>query len=279
MTENIKFGTHPEDFKRYTTQEIRERYLIEEVMKAGEVTCTYSMHDRLCVMGVVPTKSPIELPAMESLTKASYFLERRELGIINIGPAGKVSVDGQSFELANKECLYVGMGAKSVVFESADAAQPAEFYLCSTPAHRAYPTTKAVLEDANQVHLGAGETSNKRTIFQFIHEGGIQSCQLVMGYTTLHEGNVWNTFPPHTHLRRMEAYFYIDVPQDQIVMHFMGEPQETRHVKMHNKQAIISPEWSIHSGAGTAAYSFIWAMGGENKAFTDMDGAPYEEIM
>lgn len=267
----IRFATHPEDFKIYTTDEIRERFLIEEVFRKGEITAVYSMHDRMVTIGVSPEGSALELPAFEDLTKSSYFLERRELGVINVGGTGTVTVDGEQFTLENRECLYVGKGKQKISFENAGSEQ-ALFYINSSPAHQEYPTKKAALADATEVNLGSKENCNERTIYQFIHEDGIQSCQLVMGFTTLHPGSIWNTFPPHTHYRRMEVYFYFDLPEDQLVMHFMGDPQETRHIAMHNHQAVISPEWSIHSGAGTSAYSFVWGMAGENKAFTDMDG-------
>ncbi|MFY0606820.1 MAG: 5-dehydro-4-deoxy-D-glucuronate isomerase [Cyclobacteriaceae bacterium] len=267
-----RFGSHPQDVKRFTQEELRERFLIPSVMQRGEVTAVYSMHDRMITLGVVPTSAALDLPALEDLTKASYFLERRELGIINIGASGTVTVDGESFAIANRECLYVGKGKQNISFASDSADAPAEFYLNSSPAHEEYPTVKAVVADANKVDLGSKDNCNERTIYQYIHEDGIQSCQLVMGITELAVGSIWNTFPPHTHNRRMEVYFYFDIPEDQIVMHFMGQPQETRHIVMCNKQAVISPEWSIHSGAGTSNYSFVWGMAGENKAFTDMDG-------
>jgi len=274
----LRFCTHPKDFRKYDTAQIRENFLIPEVMKAGEITSVYSMYDRFITLGVMPTDKQLALPVLEDQTKAEYHLQRRELGIINTGGSGKVIVDGETYALANKECLYVGMGSKEVLFESDSAASPAEFYLNSCPAHHSYPTVKASKEDANRVDLGSKENCNERTIFQFIHENGIQSCQLVMGYTELAPGSIWNTFPPHTHYRRMEVYYYFELAEDQLVMHFMGDPQETRHIAMKNKQAVISPEWSIHSGAGTSNYTFIWGMAGENKAFTDMDGAKVSEI-
>lgn len=274
----IRFSTNPADFKKYSTEDIRREFLVPEVMKPGEITAVYSMYDRMITMGVVPTIRPLELPVYESWTKAEYFLQRRELGIINVGAAGKVKVDGEVFELANKECLYIGKGKQSISFESVDDDQPAEYYINSCPAHMGYPTVKAGLSGANEVNMGSKDNCNERTIYQFIHENGIQSCQLVMGFTSLKPGSIWNTFPPHTHLRRMEAYFYFDLPEDQVVMHFMGDPKETRHIAVHNKQGVFSPEWSIHAGAGTSAYSFIWAMAGENKAFTDMDGQALTSI-
>tara|TARA_B100001245_G_C22826179_1_gene397446 strand:+ start:200 stop:1036 length:837 start_codon:yes stop_codon:yes gene_type:complete len=274
----VRYSLSPEAFKKYTTEDIRKEFLIPEVMQKGKITAVYSLYDRMVTMGAVPTNEAIELPVYEELTKAEYFLQRREMGIINVGGSGKVTVDGEVYELANKECLYIGRAAKNVTFVSNYAESPAQYFINSSPAHKEYPTTKATLADANEVNLGSKENCNERTIYQFIHEGGIQSCQLVMGFTTLKTGSIWNTFPPHTHLRRMEVYFYFDLPEDQIVMHFMGDPQETRHIAVHNHQAVISPEWSIHSGAGTAAYSFIWAMAGENQAFTDMDGQELKNI-
>jgi 4-deoxy-L-threo-5-hexosulose-uronate ketol-isomerase len=275
---DLRFGSHPEDIKQLTTSALRERFLIPEVMKKGQATAVYSMHDRMIVTGVVPTDAPIQLPVFEELTKADFFLERRELGVINVGAKGTVTVGGERFELDNKECLYVGKGKKDVVFSSGSSSAPAEFYVNSCPAHKEYPTKKATFADANEVKLGSKENCNERIIYQYIHAGGIQSCQLVMGLTILAPGSIWNTFPPHTHNRRMEVYFYFDLPEDQIVMHFMGEPQETRHLAMSNKQAVISPEWSIHAGAGTSNYTFIWSMAGENKAFTDMDGHQLRSI-
>ncbi len=274
----FRYAAHPQDVKSYDTARLRKDFLIEKVMDTGKITGVYSMYDRMISMGATPGDSPLELPAFEEVTKAEYFLQRRELGIINVGQAGKVTVDGQEFALANKDCLYVGKGKKSVVLESVDAGKPAEFFMCATPAHQEYPTRKAVKQEANPVELGSPETCNERTIFQYIHENGIKSCQLVMGFTELSPGSIWNTFPPHTHNRRMEVYFYFDLPEDQLLVHFMGDPTETRHLMMRNKQAVISPEWSVHSGAGTAAYSFIWAMGGENQAFTDMDAAPLHTL-
>ena len=275
---DIRFGTHPNDVKKYNTSDLRSQFLIENVMKTDEVTAVYSMHDRMITLGAVPTSKALQLPAFNDLTKAENFLDRRELGIINVGGAGKVIADGSSYDLANKECLYIGLGTKDVTFESEDPSNPAEFYINSCPAHKEYPTVKASIADANQVALGASETSNERVIFQYIHEDGIQSCQLVMGFTEMKTGSVWNTFPPHTHYRRMEVYFYFGLDEDNIVMHFMGDPQETRHLVMKNKQAVISPEWSIHSGAGTSAYSFVWGMAGENMTFTDMDGQKLTDI-
>lgn len=274
----IRYSIGPDAFRHYTTEQMRAEFLIPQVMVPGEITAVYSMYDRMMTLGAVPAAAPLVLPVYESLTKAAFFLERREMGIINVGGSGTVKVDGKVYHLANKECLYIGRGAKEVIFVSDEAATPAEYFINSCPAHKEYPTTHATLADANQVNMGSKENCNERTIYQFIHEGGIKSCQLVMGFTSLKPGSIWNTFPPHTHLRRMEVYFYFDLPENQIVMHFMGDPKETRHLAVHNKQSVISPEWSIHSGAGTQNYAFIWAMAGENQAFTDMDGQDLKSI-
>ncbi len=278
MKSETRFASHPQDVKNYDTDRLREHFLIKDLFEADKVNMVYSMYDRFVTMGVKPVSGAVSLPAFGAHTKADYFLERRELGIINLGGYGPVIVDGETHTLSNKECLYVGKGSKEVSFASDSTDSPALFYINSTPAHKEYPTTKGEQKDANKVELGSKDNCNERTIYQFIHEDGIQSCQLVMGFTILHTGSIWNTFPPHTHHRRMEVYCYFDLPEDQLVMHFMGRPDETRHLAMRNLDAVISPEWSIHSGAGTSAYSFVWGMGGENKAFTDMDGVAMDDI-
>lgn len=275
---DIRFAADMQSVKSYDTTALREKFLIPEVFRDDEITAVYSLHDRMIILGARPLKKALALPAFEMMTKAGYFLERREMGIINVGQAGIVTADGEKFTVGNKECLYIGKGVQQVIFESSDPANPAEFYMNSAPAHAPYPVTKAGLKDANRIETGAKNTSNERAIYQYIHEKGIQSCQLVMGLTILKSPSIWNTFPPHTHLRRMEAYLYFEVPEDQLIFHFMGEPTETRHIVMRNKQAVISPEWSIHSGVGTASYSFIWGMAGENKAFADMDGVKTGEM-
>ena len=278
MKDEIRFASHPQDVKHYDTDRLRENFHISGLFEDDKVNMVYSMYDRFVTMGVRPSQSKVVLPAFNAYTKADYFLERRELGVINLANKGRITVDGETYTINNKECLYVGKGSKEISFESDSADDPALFYINSTSAHKEYPTTKAAQKDANKVELGSKKNSNERTIYQFIHEDGIKSCQLVMGFTILHTGSIWNTFPPHTHHRRMEVYCYFDVPEDQLVMHFMGEPHETRHLVMRNLDAVISPEWSIHSGAGTSAYSFVWGMGGENKAFTDMDGVAMGDI-
>ena len=269
--QEYRYATSPEAFKNLTTEEIRRDYLIESLFQDDKITATYTAHDRMIILGARPIQHKLHLPTLEPLTKAEYFLQRRELGAINIGGPGTITTDGTTHSVDNLECLYIGKGVRSVQFSSEDPNHPSEFYINSCPAHAPYPTVLFKTDQANQVHLGALETANERTIYQFIHEKGIQSCQLVMGLTILKTGSVWNTFPPHTHHRRMEAYLYFNLPENNIVMHFMGDPAETRHIVVRNKQAIISPEWSIHSGAGTTNYTFIWGMAGENQAFTDMD--------
>ncbi|MCS7003992.1 MAG: 5-dehydro-4-deoxy-D-glucuronate isomerase [Cytophagales bacterium] len=275
----VRYAANPIDAKHYTTERLRKDFLIENIFVPDEFTSVYSLYDRIIVIGAMPVNKTLTLPAFESLTRAEYFLERRELGIFNIGGQGVVTVDGTSYELAYKDCLYIGQGNKVITFASKDKNRPAEFYMNSCPAHKSYPTVKMTKAEATNINLGDQATANKRSIFQYIHENGIQSCQLVMGFTELHPGNVWNTFPPHTHMRRMEVYFYFEIPENQIVMHFMGEPTETRNIVVRNKQAVISPEWSIHCGAGTSNYTFIWGMCGENKTYTDMDPAGTNILM
>ncbi|PHN05633.1 5-dehydro-4-deoxy-D-glucuronate isomerase [Flavilitoribacter nigricans DSM 23189 = NBRC 102662] len=278
MNMEIRYAAHPQDVKSYDTARLRAEFHSGNLMVSGEINLVYTHYDRFIYGGVFPVWEPLSLPNYDAL-KADYFLERRELGIINVGWKGKVTVDGEEFELQNLDVLYIGKGKKEITFESIDPNSPAKFYLNSSPAHQSFPTVKATKEDANIVDLGTQVAANKRTIYQFIHEDGIQSCQLVMGVTELKAGNIWNTFPPHTHDRRMEVYFYFDLPNDQIVMHFMGQPQETRHLAVKNEEAVISPPWSIHAGAGTSNYKFIWGMAGENKSFSDMDGVPLQDVL
>ncbi|MBC6994629.1 5-dehydro-4-deoxy-D-glucuronate isomerase [Neolewinella lacunae] len=272
-----RYGVHFDHFKTYTTDQTREEFLVTGLLRAGEINLVYSHYDRFIFGGAVPTTQPLALPNDEAL-RAACFLERRELGILNLGAAGTVGVDGTDYHLERFDCLYVGRGSREVTFRSAHPGTPARFYLNSAPAHCPYPTTKFTQAQANRVELGSQETANERVLYQYIHENGIKSCQLVMGFTELLPGNVWNTFPPHTHERRMEVYLYFDLPEDQLVMHFMGQPTETRHLAVRNEEAVISPPWSIHSGAGTSAYRFVWGMAGENQAFTDMDAAPLASV-
>ena len=266
----IRRTPRPQDMGGMSTQQLRETFLIERLFSPGNITGTFTDLDRLVVGGVMPTGASIELPNHKE-TGRNYFLERRELGVINIGGPGKVIADGKVFALDRLDCAYVPMGTKSVKFENNNAIDPAKFYYLSCPAHGVFPAAMMKAKDAAPLPLGSQATSNKRTIYKFIHEGGIQSCQLVMGFTALEEGNVWNSFPPHTHWRRTEIYFYFDLG-DKILTHFLGEPQETRHLFMHNEEVALSPNWSIHCGCGEGSYKFIWGMAGENQRFDDMDG-------
>lgn len=273
----IRYASHPEDSKLYTTEELREKYLIQDLFVPGEIKMVYSHIDRIIVGSVCPTDQALTIEANKEIG-ADYFLERRELGIINIGAAGTVSLDGEVYDLDARDGLYVGMGVKEVKFESKDPSKPAKFYMNSAPAHTKYPTVKIEISKANPVSLGSLEQSNKRTIYQYVHPAVCESCQLLMGLTMLEPNNVWNTMPSHTHDRRMEVYFYFDMEDDSVVFHMMGEPSETRHIVMRNEEAVISPSWSIHSGVGTKNYTFIWGMVGENQTFTDMDAIPMEDL-
>ncbi|NLS01356.1 5-dehydro-4-deoxy-D-glucuronate isomerase [Rhizobium sp. P38BS-XIX] len=270
MKIEVRHASHPEAVRSYDTQTLRQHFLIETVFASGEIRLCYSHYDRMVIGGATPLQESLVLTAPKEIGQET-FLAERELGALNVGGAGRIIVDGQSYDLAKYDCLYVGKGAKDVSFESADSGNPAKFYLVSTPAHQSHPTVRLTRDMARHLTPGEAATANKRSIYQFIHPEVCQSCQLTMGFTMLEAGSVWNTMPSHTHDRRMEAYLYFDLDADQRVFHFMGEPQETRHMLVANEQAIISPPWSIHSGAGTKNYSFIWAMAGDNKSFTDMD--------
>ncbi|OWW23456.1 5-dehydro-4-deoxy-D-glucuronate isomerase [Zobellia sp. OII3] len=271
-----RYASSPEAVKKYDTTQLREEFLIENLLEPGKINMTYSHYDRYITGGVVP-EAPLALEAIDPL-KSDYFLERREIGIINVGASGSVEVDGTTYELDHKDALYIGQGAKKVIFKSNDANAPALFYFNSAPAHRAYPTKKVSRAEANKLELGSLETANHRTVNQMIIGGIVTTCQLQMGMTELKTGSVWNTMPAHVHDRRMEVYFYTDVPEDQSVCHFMGQPQETRHIWMQNHQAVISPPWSIHCGSGTSNYTFIWGMAGENLDYNDMDVAKITEL-
>lgn len=273
----VRYDTHPNDAMYYTTEELREHYLIENLFEKGKINTVYSHVDRIIVGAATPADKALKLEAGDEL-RAEYFLERRELGIINIGAKGKVILDGVEYTLGNKDGLYVGRGTKEVIFESEDDKNPAKFYFNSAPAHTTYPTVFIDMEKANKRPIGTMEDSNKRTIYQYIHPDVLQTCQLSMGLTKLEEGSMWNTMPCHTHERRMEVYLYFDLPEDAAVFHLMGQPQETRHIIMHNEQAVISPSWSIHSGVGTHCYTFIWGMVGENQDFDDMDHCKTNEL-
>lgn len=285
----LRTAASPKDSKFYDTKRLREEFLIDDLFKADEIKLVYSHIDRIITGSAVPVKGTLKLTAGDEL-RAEYFCERRELGIINIGGKGSVNIDGRKYELDYKDGMYIGMGSKDISFDSASASEPAKFYLNSAPAHKSYPTKlikldgeasedTVIIKPENKVELGSLEEANHRVINKYILPGQIESCQLVMGMTALKPGSVWNTMPCHTHDRRMEVYLYFEMPEDAIVMHYMGEPTETRHIVMRNEQAVISPSWSIHSGCGSRAYTFIWGMVGENQAFDDMDGVAMTEIM
>ena len=261
----------------FNTQQLRDNFLIDSIFQNNEITMYYTHYDRVVLGGVMPVYSEINLPTYDNL-KSDYFLERREIGIINVGGDGEILVDGLTFSLSKLDALYIAKGSKSVSFKSITSENPAQFFLLSAPSHHAYETRKMSKEEATPVNLGSPETANERTIYKYIHRDGIQSCQIVMGLTVLKSGSIWNTMPAHVHDRRMEAYLYFDLNVDHRIFHLMGQPQETRHIVVANHQAVLSPPWSIHSGAGTTNYSFIWAMAGENLDFTDMDFAPITEL-
>ena len=271
---DIRYSTGKDDFRYMTTDDLRDEFLITNIFNADDVSCVYSHIDRIVTMGVMPVKERVDLEKNIDPWKnfgVSYLLERRELGSINIGGKGKIIADGVEYEMNHWDGIYLPMGTKKVEFESADEAEPAKFYVITVPAHTPKKAVHVPFEKAIHKHLGALETSNERTINQYLHPDVLDTCQLSMGLTHLEPGSVWNTMPAHTHERRMEVYFYFDVPEDNVVFHFMGEPQETRHIVMHNEEAVINPSWSIHSGAGTSNYTFIWAMCGENRAYDDQD--------
>ena len=278
---DIRYSCNQRDFKRYTTEETRNEFLIQHLYVPNEVVAVYSHVDRMVTLGCMPTTEEVSIDKGIDIWAnfgTSYFLERREIGIFNIGGPGVIKADDETFHMNYKDCLYITMGTKNVTFASDDAANPAKFYMVSAPAHCAYKTTYLPIEKAVKRPLGAMETANKRTINQFIHPDVLPTCQLSMGMTALEPGSVWNTMPCHTHERRMEIYMYFEVPENNVVFHMMGEGQETRHIVMKNEEAVISPSWSIHAGAGTSNYTFIWAMGGENQAFDDMDNIPTTEL-
>ena len=273
----VRYSRDPQSFERMNTAAISDEFLIADLFEPNEIKLVYLHIDRMIVGSAVPTNLSLSLEAGAEL-RAEYFAERREIGVLNIGGQGSITVDGQEFGMANREMLYIGRGSQEIAFASTDASRPARFYLVSLPAHKTYPTTHASQRQANRVELGSKETANERTIFQYIHEGGVQSCQLVMGFTELAVGSIWNTMPAHTHERRSEVYMYFNLAGDHVVFHLMGQPQETRHIVVRDGQVVISPSWSIHAGAGTSNYCFAWAMGGENQAFSDMDPAPLADI-
>ena len=274
----LRTAASPRDVKTYDTARLREEFLIQDLFRPDDIKLVYSHIDRIITGSATPVTKALVLTAGDEL-RADYFLQRREMGVINIGGEGTVTVDGTVYTLRYKDGLYIGRGSRDISFASADPDHPAKFYLNSCPAHKEYPTVYIRPEDCVQVELGSLEQSNHRTICKYILPGQVESCQLVMGMTQLQPGSVWNTMPCHTHDRRMEVYLYFDMPKDAFVMHYMGEPQETRHIVMRNEQAVISPSWSIHAGSGSQAYTFIWGMCGENQDFDDMDGVATTDIL
>ncbi len=276
----LRTAASPKDVKHYDTDRLREEFLISDLFAKDEIKTIYSHIDRIIIGSAVPADKALVLTAGDEI-RAEYFLQRREMGVINIGGKGKITVDGTVYELGYKDGIYIGMGSKDITFESDNAAEPAKFYFNSAPAHKTYPTvliTLDTIKPENKVELGSLEESNHRVINKYILPGQVESCQLVMGMTSLKPGSVWNTMPCHTHDRRMEVYLYFEVKDDAVVFHYMGEPTETRHIVMRNEEAVISPSWSIHSASGTQAYTFIWGMVGENQAFDDMDPVAMKDI-
>lgn len=273
----IRFQTSPKETAGMNTEELRKNFLIQQLMMDDQIKLVYSHYDRMIIGGAKPIQSSLILETYPEL-KADYFLERREIGIINVGGDGSVEADGKFYSLNQLDCLYAGKGTRSIIFRSKEADNPAIFYFLSAPAHQNYPVTVLPKQQAKPSSIGEHSTANRRTIYKYIHAEGIQSAQLVMGLTILDDGSVWNTMPSHTHMRRTEIYFYFDVDEEQRVFHFMGQPQQTKHLLVSNHEAIISPPWSIHSGCGTASYGFIWGMAGENFDYTDMDPAPLKHL-
>ncbi len=284
----LRTAVSPKDVKHYTTDRLREEFLIKNLFVADEIKMVYSHIDRIITGAATPENEVLQLTSGDEL-RAEHFLQRREMGVINIGGSGKITIDGKTYAVRYKEGMYIGMGAKEISFASDDASAPAKFYFNSTPAHRTYPTVLikpegspeegvVIVKDINKVELGTLEESNHRTICKYILPGQVESCQLVMGMTGLKPGSVWNTMPCHIHDRRMEVYLYFEIPEEAFVMHYMGEPTETRHIVMRNEEAVISPSWSIHAGCGSQAYTFIWGMAGENQDFGDMDGVANKDL-
>ncbi|GAB4526151.1 MAG: 5-dehydro-4-deoxy-D-glucuronate isomerase [Anaerolineae bacterium] len=275
---DIRYPVHQDAVKHLNTDQLREHFHIPTLFQPDALLLTYTHIDRVIIGGAAPVSQPVSLQADAKTLGAAFFLERREIGIINVGGEGSITADGTTTTLKKQDGLYIGMGTREVVFTSADASHPAHFFFFSAPAHTTYPTVHIDISQAEPVHLGTPAASNVRTIYKYIHPDGVKSCQIVMGLTQLEPNNMWNTMPAHTHSRRMEAYFYFNLEGDNIVFHLMGEPDETRHIVMRNEQAVISPSWSIHAGMGTSNYTFIWAMAGENQSFSDMDAIPMSAL-
>lgn len=276
----IRHAVHPDQAERFSTEELREHFLVSGLFQPGRMKAVYTHYDRMTILGVAPAAAPLSFGAeLADLVKSPHFLSRREIGIFNVGGSGRVVADGKGYALDKNDALYLPMGTTSVSFESGSASAPAKFYGCSAPAHAAHPARLFKAAEMKGDQLGAQETSNKRVLTKYMHVDALPTCQIVMGYTRLDTGNVWNSIPPHTHDRRMEAYLYFDLPADQVVMHLMGRPQATRHLIVRNDEAVISPPWSIHCGCGTSNYGFIWAMAGDNQTFADMDPAPVSSLL
>lgn len=278
---DIRYSCNQRDFKRYTTQEIRDEFLISNLYQPDEIVAVYSHVDRMVTLGCMPVQEKVSIDKGIDIMAnfgTNFFLERREIGIFNIGAPGRITADGVVYDMGFQDCLYIARGTKEVYFESEDPEKPAKFYMVSCPAHHRYETKQIRIADAAKRNIGSMETSNKRTVNQFIHSSVLPTCSLQMGLTQLEPGSVWNTMPAHTHERRMEIYTYFNIPEGNVVFHMMGEGNETRHIVMQNEEAVISPSWSIHSGAGTSNYTFIWAMGGENQTYDDMDTIPTTEL-
>ncbi len=273
-----RYTADPERFPRMTTDELRKTFLVDSLFEPDRIPLVYSDIDRAIVGSAVPVKQALPLACPPEL-RSEFFAERREVGILNVGGPGRVTVDGKTFPMNNRDGLYIGRGSRDVVFASDKPADPAAYYLLSYPAHREYPTARVRMGEAWSATLGSDAECNRRLLRRYIHPDGVPSCQLVMGFTELAEGSVWNTMPPHTHGRRMEVYLYFDVPEGQAVFHLMGPPHETRHLVVHNRQAVLSPSWSLHSGVGTRPYAFVWGMGGENQAFDDMDAVEVNRLL
>lgn len=277
INHEFRYASHPQDAEMYSTEELREHFLIEKIFSEDDINLTYSMYDRYIVGGAMPVSKALKLETIPYL-KSENFLDRRELGVINVGGKGKITVDGEVYELSKKEALYVGKESKEVIFEAVDGEQPL-FYINSAPAHHKYPNKKVGKEDAEVIQLGEEKYANKRVLNKLLVNSIVETCQLQMGLTEILPGNVWNTMPAHTHNRRMEAYFYFDLEEGQTISHFMGQPDNTRHIFMKGQQAVLSPEWSIHSGCGTSNYAFIWGMAGENLDYGDMDFCAPDELL
>jgi 4-deoxy-L-threo-5-hexosulose-uronate ketol-isomerase len=274
-----RYATNPAQVPGMDTEELRARFLVRDLFKPGEVNLVYTHHDRIVLGGAVPGDGPLPLPTYDEI-RSDYFLEHREVGIVNVGGSGTVTADGETYELPKGACLYIGRGTRDVVFAGVPGSdEAAAFYLFSAPAHTTYPTVLTLPGEGTVRELGDPLTSNRRSLHQYVHENGVRSCQVVMGVTQLHPGSMWNTMPAHTHDRRTECYLYFDVPQDARVVHLCGEPNQTRHLIVADREAVIAPSWSVHSGVGTASYSFVWAMAGENQSFDDMDGFPVTSML